>query len=249
MRVESKGAAAGTGFSGALFDIFFPPMCPLCEKALKADGLALCRACAGAFSAQLIHAPLCKVCGVPFTSGAGPDHTCGKCLEKPPPFSLARSVYVYGGEVAGAIHDFKYRGRAALAPAFAAAMAREAGSSFPAPQIIVPVPLHRGRLKKRGFNQSLLLARRIAAALSVPLDYGSLVRSFPTRPQVELKPKERLGNVAGAFSLKSPGAFKNKEVLLVDDVLTTGATVRECSKVLKKAGASGVSVLTIARVI
>lgn len=241
--------AAALGFSGALFDIFFPPLCPLCEKALKADGLQLCRGCARAFSAQLIDGPLCGVCGVPFISGAGRDHACGGCIKKPPPFSFARSVYVYGGEVAGAIQDFKYRGRMGLAPVFSAAMSKAARGIYPAPQIIVPVPLHRGRLKKRGFNQSLILARRISAALSVPFDYGSLVRALPTRPQVELKPGERLGNVAGAFSLKDPGAFKNKAVLLVDDVFTTGATVRECSKVIKRAGSSAVYVLTLARAV
>ena len=111
--------------------------------------------------------------------------------------------------------------------------------------LIVPVPLHPKRLKQRGFNQALLLAR---AFPEVPLGREAVVRVRHTVPQVELKPKERRDNVKGAFAVPDPALVKGKNVLLLDDVYTTGATVRECAKVLRRAGARRVDVLTVARV-
>jgi ComF family protein len=116
------------------------------------------------------------------------------------------------------------------------------------PQVIVPVPLHTKRLKMRGFNQSLLLARALRKRLSVDLDYLNLRRVVPTKPQAGLKAVARHENVAGAFHIQDPGAFRGRRVLLVDDVYTTGATVTECSKLLRKADAV-VFVLTLARAV
>jgi ComF family protein len=113
---------------------------------------------------------------------------------------------------------------------------------------VIPVPLHKDRLKKRGFNQSLLLAREVARGFRIEVDYKSLKRTLPTRPQVDLKTDERRKNVRGAFEVKRAERVCGRRVVLVDDVFTTGATVRECSKVLKKAGAR-VYVLTLARVV
>jgi ComF family protein len=113
--------------------------------------------------------------------------------------------------------------------------------------VVIPVPLHKQRLKERGFNQSLLLAREVARVFGLEVDYRSLKRIRPTRPQVDLKPDERKKNVKGAFDVKSPERVRGRRVLLVDDVFTTGATVSECARVLKKAGAE-VYVLTLARV-
>jgi ComF family protein len=111
------------------------------------------------------------------------------------------------------------------------------------------VPLHRRRLAKRGFNQSLFLAKYAAEGLSIPLSLDGLVRVRDTRPQVDLDPAEREENVKGAFAVERPEEFKDKRVLLLDDVYTTGATVRECAKVIKKAGADAVYVLTVARAV
>ena len=113
--------------------------------------------------------------------------------------------------------------------------------------MVMPVPLHRTRLRARGFNQSLVLARQVSETFSLPLDFNNLVRLRATRPQVELNGRERAENVAGAFQLRSPADIQQKRVLLVDDVLTTGATMNECAKTLKEAGAEAVISLTIAR--
>jgi len=115
--------------------------------------------------------------------------------------------------------------------------------------MIMAVPLHPKRLREREFNQSILLAREISKALKLPLILNNLQRIRWTRPQIELKGKERLMNVKGAFTLRDPKEVKGKSILLIDDVYTTGATVQECSKVLKKAGAEKIYVLTLARVV
>ena len=113
--------------------------------------------------------------------------------------------------------------------------------------IIMPVPLHGRRLRKRGFNQALLLALEVSTAHAIPLSYDNLFRVRPTRPQVELSEEERVRNVAGAFALKRPDAVNERSVLIIDDVYTTGATVSECAAVLKHAGAARVVALTLAR--
>jgi ComF family protein len=113
--------------------------------------------------------------------------------------------------------------------------------------IIMPVPLHAGRLKERGFNQALLLAYQMSEAHRIPLSLDNLYRTRPTRPQVELSGAERIRNVAGAFALRRPGEVADKHLVLIDDVFTTGATMNECSLVLKKAGASQVTAFTLAR--
>lgn len=113
--------------------------------------------------------------------------------------------------------------------------------------LVMPVPLHKSRLRQRGFNQSLLLADVVGRLHSIPLSYGNLRRIRPTRPQVELSGEERIKNVAGAFDLVRPHEVEGRRVLLVDDVLTTGATMNECASVLKQAGAEFVACLTLAR--
>ena len=232
---------------GSIIDIFFPPVCPVCEKALKDKGKSLCGDCEAGFSRLRIIAPVCGVCGAPFASETGGEHTCGLCLAERPPFTKARSVYFYEGPVLTAIHKFKYNGHVILAQAFAGIF-EDAAADCPAPDIIVPVPLHINRLKKRGFNQSLLIARKMSKTLKTGLSYDNLARTRATEPQVNLKASERAKNVSSAFFIRAPAAFKGKRILLVDDVYTTGATIRECSKVLKKAGAE-VYALTLARAV
>ncbi len=231
----------------SLLDILFPPVCPLCEEDIQLDSLCLCTGCLNSLSIFKIKKPACTVCGLPFASDAGQDRPCGNCLSKGPPFIEARSAFIYEEAVLQAIHAFKYKGKVTLAPALGR-LAAEASVFSANPGLVVPVPLHKKRLKERGFNQSLLLAREISKSFSVPLDYSNLIRAKATEQQVNLSAEERKRNVAGAFEVKDRGAFKGKRVLLVDDVYTTGATIRECSKALKGAGAK-VFVITLARAI
>ena len=230
----------------SLLDIILPDVCPFCEKAQQ-RGL-LCAGCRALVETLRITGPLCTVCGTPFASKTAPGHACSQCVKHAMPFNEARSAFAYDSAVRDAIHSFKYGERLILAKPFGRMLSDGAASVSIRPDIIVPVPLHRKRLQMRGFNQSLLLARSVAGRLSIKLDYVSLRRVRATAPQIELKHDERQKNVAGAFEVCRPQTFKGKNVLLIDDVFTTGATVRECAKVLKKAGAA-VCVLTLARAI
>jgi len=228
-----------------LLNIFFPPVCPVCEDAV-ADGL-FCKACTEGLYSQKILGPICDVCGVPFVSASSPDHTCGVCLVQKTPFVSFRSALIYNGAVVEAIHSFKYGGKVILGRPLGRLLAESINLPV-TPDLIIPVPLHKKRLRMRGFNQSLLLAREVSRRLKVKTDYTNLKRLKNTAQQVNLRAKERLDNVKGAFALKRPGDIAGKTALLIDDVYTTGATIRECSKALKKAGAK-VYAATLARTV
>ncbi|MEE9542574.1 MAG: ComF family protein [Thermodesulfobacteriota bacterium] len=229
----------------SLLEILLPKLCPLCRDSdspsLKTDGL--CAHCLAGF--KKVSKPVCSICGAPFVSSSGPDHLCAKCIKTKRPFVKARSALYYTDEGAEAIKRFKYHGVFSLKPAFDNifyALLDE----FRDVDLIIPVPLHRRRLAHRGFNQSLILARLVAKRLNKKLDYTTLKRVRLTRPQTELKGEERKRNVRGAFEVSSLSDYKDKKLLLVDDVYTTGSTVSECARVLKRAGGV-VSVLTLAR--
>ncbi|MFZ3072675.1 MAG: ComF family protein [Thermodesulfobacteriota bacterium] len=229
---------------GSFFNLLLPPICPLCKNSL--EGAGLCDACLSGL--KMITGPLCSVCGMPFVSKTGENRSCAECIAGKIPFVKARSAVYYDKEAVKAIHRFKYNGDFSFTRAFGLLLMDAYDSlgetGFNA---IIPVPLHDTRLKQRGFNQSLLIAKELAKKIGAEVDYLRLVRTRHTPPQVNLKEKERIANVKGAFAIENPSAFKGKKALLVDDVYTTGATIRECSKVLKKSGAE-VFVLTVARV-
>lgn len=228
---------------GSIFDMLFPPVCPLCEKAIVSE--YLCPGCLGGFTALKISSPLCTRCGAPFALKSAKDHLCGRCRKNEPPYVQARSVFAYDGAVLDAIHSLKYRYNVAIAPA----LGRLIASSWLAPDekidIVVPVPLHPDRLGKRGFNQSLLIARPLARALEAKIDYAGLKKIRSTKDQIGLDEKERGENMKGAFAAE-PHLFDGKTVLLVDDVYTTGATIRACAGALARQGAR-VYAVTLAR--
>lgn len=161
-------------------------------------------------------------------------------------FDRARSVVSYEGPIRDAIHGFKYGERLDLTRVFVELLDHDARWFGPL-DMVVPVPLHPARLRRRGYNQAALIARGLARRLLLPCDTRSLVRVREVGPQVERERKGRLTAVKGIFHVRRPHAVKKRRVLLIDDVLTTGATVNECARALKKAGATGVYVLTIAR--
>lgn len=193
---------------------------------------------------------------MPFKSNVSliksPDFLCGECRKKKRYFTKAIAVGVYEGTLSEAIHIFKYQKKQAMAKHLNAVVTDALLQKLADTDIIIPVPLHKRRLNERGFNQSLLIAHYLSKRLCIPLSIDGLQRVRWTRPQIELSKDERLKNVRGAFAigtgLKPDTILKNKTVVLVDDVYTTGATVNECAKVLKKAGANEVVVFTIARV-
>ena len=180
-----------------------------------------------------------------------PEYRCGECRVKPPPFDHARAIGRYEGPLRQAIHLLKYRGKLRLKqPLLQLAMAHF-DVHFPgtAYEAIIPVPLHRERLMRREFNQAAVLARGLAHHLNVPILERLLVRVRSTRPQVELSGSERRQNVRQAFAVTNPAALENKQVLVVDDVFTTGATLGEVARTLKGAGAAQVDVFALARVL
>jgi ComF family protein len=222
----------------SFLDLIFPPRCTFCDSFSRDP---ICSKCKD--SVRFISPPFCNICGIPFRSEAVSNHTCGECMKKRRYFSWARGVLVYNDVSANAIQRFKYGRDTTYSKALGSII-----SSYPDLEgfdVIIPVPLHVRRLRERGFNQSLLLAKEVGKRCRIPVDPFALKRIRWTEPQVNLSGKDRKINVKGAF--KVHGDLKGKRVLLVDDVYTTGATVGECSKVLKKSGAKDVCILTLAR--
>jgi len=195
-----------------------------------------------------IHAPLCSRCGRPFTA-SGSNHLCKDCLIGERPFLRARAYGMYEGTLLEAIHLFKYSGNTAVGSILGQIMARKVYDSFDYNDfdVIMPVPLHIKKLRARGFNQALVLARVLARKKGIPLDWKTMKRSVDTSPQVGLGQSERSRNVRGAFAVDDAGRLQGTRVLLIDDVYTTGNTVSACANLLMESGASSVSVLTLAR--
>jgi len=234
----------------ALLDIVFPPLCHACKEFIPDAGdLHLCLRCRG--EVHDVSSPLCAVCGVPFATPGGIDHPCGACLATPPRFAAARAAVLFDGVARDLIHRFKYDRKVHLARPLTL-LAQEALATFAATigaDLLIPVPLHRRRLRERGFNQAVLLGRPLAKAWNIPLVVNNLQRIRWTEPQVTLSATEREANVRGAFALAVPAAVRGKKIVLLDDVYTTGSTVAECSRVLRQAGAEGIYVITVARAV
>ncbi len=226
-----------------LLDIFLPPLCPVCECRLKQGHM--CLECMDDLLKSRIKGPVCMTCGLPFTTDESIERDCGACLTRKTPFIKARSLLGLSEPVLSVIHSFKYSGRVELARPLGRLLS-EAPLFDEHMDFAVPVPLHKGRLRQRGFNQSLLLAREVSRAKGTRIDYQNLAKVRVTEPQVRLSAKERARNVKGAFMVRNPAIFRGKNILLVDDVLTTGSTIRECAKALTAAGAR-VFALTLAR--
>jgi len=237
-----------------LLDIIYPPRCAFCGRFLTSSERRrppghMCNPCLQALT-PITH-PLCPVCGMPFPSLSGPDHPCENCIRKRPWYDSMRAPYLYAGPLINAIQRFKYNSETHLASPLGSLLSRFAVSLVPNPEgfMTVPVPLHKHRLRVRGFNQSLLLAKAVSSGIETPLDRLSFIRERDTESQTGLGRKERRKNVANAFSVTSRAIFNMKKVLLIDDVITTGYTFNECARTLKKAGALEVICLALARTV
>jgi ComF family protein len=231
-----------------LLHAVLPAHCRTCEKGLDDDPVPFfCRACWATI--KPITGPCCPRCGRPFRSGVAllhsPLHLCGACRLRPPAFTRAWSFYRYEPPLQDAIHLFKYHRKVALAGALGELM-NTAWTDIPEVDTVIPVPLHPSRLREREFNQSLLLADRVARSLHRPVSWTALLRVRATEPQTELRRAGRLKNLRRAFIVPDQARVAGKRILLVDDVLTTGTTVNECAKALRKAGAGQVYVATLA---
>jgi ComF family protein len=222
-----------------ILNILYPSECPLCRGA--SDVFSHSPICTSCWSKiKRYTGPSCRICAMPFSSEY--SNICWQCLKKLPPFLMAINYGLYEGVLAEAINQLKFHGVKRLSKPLGMLMQ---GLDLPVMDGIVPVPLNVKRLRERGFNQSLLIARVISKKIRVPLLMDILLKKKETPPQVGLSAKERLLNLKNAFDVK--GDVNGLRLLLVDDVMTTGATVTECSKTLMKAGAKEVIVLTLAR--
>jgi len=228
-----------------LLDLLLPPACPACGSEVDCPPLQhLCPACLAGI--HPLKSPCCPRCALPYSTEGGSDHLCENCLRTPPPYSWVAALGLYEEALRRAVHRFKYEGGVGLDRPLGDLLATvlETGRNW-RPDLLVPVPLHRTRLRERTYNQSLLLARSLGSRWQLPVASRLLLRSRPTLPQQGLPAEERRRNLQGAFSLRR--ALQGERVLLLDDVLTTGATARECSRVLLAGGAAEVAVAVLAR--
>lgn len=210
-------------------------------------GGILCPNCAGALEAWKRGFRVCLLCGRLMSKDISPE-LCPRCLEEKPPFRLARAVGPYRGLLKDVILEFKYKGRRSLYKPLGYLLAQVVAAEplFGKPHVIIPVPLARERLKQRAFNQAELLAREVGRLLGLKVVEHILLKERDTIPQAGLSRKERWANLKDIFTLEAPSIIKGQDVLLVDDVLTTGATATACTIVLLQAGARSVSVATLA---
>jgi ComF family protein len=253
-----------------LLDLCLPAACPRCGKALERGATRFCEACLGAI--RCVTPPLCSICGTPFVA-ALTDHPCGACARERPAFRAARAAGAYEGALLEAVHRLKFGGDLVQAPALAgllgpplaslpAAAENHGGSlllsplhaereSRPSYDLVIPAPLHPRRLRERGFNQAhLIAAEALRTGLFSPwttLAPNALARVRETAPQTGLRRAQRLGNLRGVFRGK-PEAVRGRTILLIDDVMTTGATLEACALALLRAGARSVDALVVARV-
>ena len=229
-------------------DLLLPPVCISCRAPIQTHGL-LCGACFSGI--EFIAPPLCARLGVPLPYDVGEPSLSAAAIAAPPVYDRARAVARYSQTMRDLIHGLKYRDRQAGIGLYGRWLAQAGAELLTDADLLVPVPLYRSRLWWRRFNQSALLAQGLARRTRVPADCFVLKRARATVSQVGLSAAQRKRNVAGAFRIKAAREHivKDKKIVIVDDVITTGATVEACARVLKRAGAARVDVLALARAI
>jgi ComF family protein len=229
-------------------NVLLPPHCMACEMPVATSG-TLCAQCWGKL--RLIERPYCERLGTPFAYDLGEGALSAEAIADPPPFERLRAVAAYDDMARKLVHGLKYGDRLDLAQWMARWMVRAGGELVSSAGVVVPVPLHRRRLWSRRFNQSAMLALAIAEVAGKPFAPTALRRIRPTQQQVGLSARERAENVRGAFRVVESEriAVAGRRVLLVDDVYTTGATMKAATRALLRAGAEAVDAVVFARVV
>ncbi len=231
--------------------LVFPHACAICRRDLGGDLVPFfCDVCWAGI--EPLRGASCPRCHLPFKSPTAtvesPTHTCGACRARPPAFTRAWGLYPLQSPLQDALWLYKYNGKVSLAQPLAR-LFLTAFPASPSADVIAPVPLSPQRLRHREYNQSLLLAAHLSRAMNLPLSYGNLIRVKDTEAQTTLTRSARLRNLRRAFHVARPEEFEGKRIYLIDDVMTTGTTLNECAKTLRKAGAGDVYAIALARAV
>jgi ComF family protein len=247
IRVLHGGAKVLRAALAACADLIVPPCCLVCRARVSAHHL-LCAACWR--YVNFIRPPLCDVLGIPLPFDTGERTVSAAAVAHPPAYNRARAVAHYSGAMRTLVHQLKYADRHDARTLLGRWLAEAGRELLPGIDVIVPVPLSRLRLLQRQFNQAAVLAGELSRQTGVPADPLLLIRTRSTRSQVGMTRDQRRRNVAGAFAVlaRRRAALRGRNVLLIDDVVTTGATVETCARTLKRAGAARVDVLALALV-
>ncbi len=229
---------------GALADLLLPPACPVCDALLDSASAGICPGCAAEL--EPLRPPLCLRCGQPLVN----DEICAACRLDPPPYSSLRSIYAFAGAAQEMVLRLKFGGKPGLGNLIADQLLIAANTNrlLLSCDWLIPVPLHPTRLRERGFNQAALIAQRLSHRLHLPVDLFHLRRIRATPAQALTQNRlERLNNIQRAFRVSPNHPFRGKKLCLIDDVVTTGATLRSCAQTLLDAGAKEVIAVTFAR--
>lgn len=238
---------AAPRFGRAMLDLIYPPSCLACRRGLSETG-ALCSLCWT--KVRFIERPFCERLGTPFSHDLGAGILSPEAISDPPVYDRARAVATYEeGPIADLVHRLKYADHTELSGPMGRWMARAGAELLSEADALIPIPLHRYRLFTRRFNQAALLAHAISRTQKIRVETDSLIRRKRTRPQVGLSKAQRSTNVQGAFEVKESLKIYGKRLILIDDVLTSGATVEAAARTLLRAGAKAVDVLVFARVV
>ena len=234
-----------------LLALFYPEICQICrtQKATHAESY-ICSSCRnGKSGIHLVEPPFCECCGLPFAGDITVTFECANCREQELQFRSARAAVEFTGVIKEIIHRYKYNHAAWFEPLLAELLVTAGKPTLQQPDWdwIVPIPLHWARLRGRTFNQSERIARHLSRATGIPMHNKLLKRVYPTHTQTRLTRAERTENVKRAFAYRGGTRLDGARIILVDDVLTTGATASACAKLLKQNGASVVDVWTVAR--
>jgi ComF family protein len=242
--VASSMAHASTKLLRSLAKALYPPRCAIC-RAPGHDGMDICAPC---YRELPWITSACSQCALPLAHESQADALCGRCQKKPPRFDSSISLFRYDANAMQLVQQLKFNQRLAVSRLLGEMMMQKiVERQKEMPECIIPVPLYRKRLRKRGFNQSIEIARPLANGLDIPIDLGSVVRASDTRPQTGLDRDSRRKNIKGAFETVSPPPYAH--IALIDDVVTTGSTANELARVLKRAGVQRVDVWSVARAI